>query len=90
MRCSKFGPLVLCLLMVGGCSASPLIKTEVVQSLPPPILMQECPETDIPENGNNGDLLEVAVSLRHDLQECNNKLKHLRQWAHEHRQTGGK
>lgn len=88
MRCSKFGPLALFLLMVGGCSASPLTKTEVVQRTPPEILMQECPETAIPENGSNGDLLEVAVSLRLDLRECNKKLKRIRAWSHEHQNIG--
>ncbi len=90
MRCSKFGPLVLCLLMVGGCSTSPLVKTEVIQRMPPEVLMQECPETVIPQSGNNGDLLEVAASLRQDLEECNKKLKRLREWAHEHQTPGSK
>lgn len=88
MNRSSLGLLVTCLLMLGGCSGKQLVKTETAYQLPPEALMQDCPETAIPANGNNGDLLEVAASLRLDLQECNRKNARLRQWAEEHKAMG--
>lgn len=88
MKCSKFGLLALLLLMLGGCSAKPLVRTELVIKLPPEALMQDCPETPIPASGSNGDLLDVAASLRLDLRECNRQNARLRQWAEEHTTMG--
>lgn len=88
MTFSKIGLLILCLLMLGGCSAKPTVKTQFSVRLPPAALMQDCPETPIPAEGNNGDLLEVSASLRLDLAECNRQKARLRQWAEEHTAMG--
>ena len=53
-------------------------------------LLQDCPETKIPTNGSNGDLLEVAKMLRLDLAECNKSKGRLREWVHQEKAAMGK
>lgn len=86
MKLSRLGLPALCLLMLGGCSAKPLIRTETVLLSPPAALLADCPETPIPESGSNGDFLEVAKLLRIDLAECNRSKVRLREWIQTERQ----
>lgn len=81
MKLLRLGLLLLLLTMLSACSARPLVKTETVMLIPPSALLMDCPETPIPESGNNGDLLEVARMLRLDLAECNRSKARLREWA---------
>ena len=80
MRLSTLGLLSLPLLMLGGCSAKPLTRTETILLSPPAALLADCPETQIQESGSNGDFLEVAKMLRIDLAECNRSKARLREW----------
>lgn len=89
MKLSRLGLPALCLLMLGGCSAKPLFRTETVLLSPPSSLMLDCPETPIPNSGANGDLLEVAKLLRTDLAECNKSKARLREWVARERTARG-
>ena len=90
MKYLRIGLLPLLLLMLGGCSVKPIIKTEVVPLVPPAALLADCPETVIPESGSNGDFLEVAKMLRIDLDECNRSKARLREWVATEKMTTGK
>ena len=92
MRPSKLGLPLFLLLMLGGCSAKPLTLTKTVPVLlaPPAALMQDCPETAIPQSGSNGDMLEVAKMLRLDLAECNKSKARLREWVAQEKAAMGK
>ena len=88
MKCLKFGLILLCLLVLGACSNKPLTSREVVIIAPPEALLKNCSETPIPNNGLNGDLLDLAVSQSSDLAECNRKNARLRQWVEQQKSTG--
>ncbi len=89
MKLSRLGLLLLSLILLGGCSTKPLVRTETVLLVPPASLMQDCPETSIPKSGSNGDLLEVAKMLRLDLAECNKSKARLREWVQAESQGKG-
>ena len=90
MKLSKFGLPLLFLILLGGCSTKPLVRTETVLLVPPASLMQDCPETAIPQSGSNGDMLEVAKMLRLDLAECNKSKARLREWVAQEKAAMGK
>ena len=92
MKLLRLGLPLLFLMMLGGCSTRPLTLTKTVPVLlaPPASLMQDCPETEIPQSGSNGDLLEVAKMLRTDLAECNRSKARLREWIEQERTAMGK
>lgn len=90
MKLLKPGLLALLLLMCGGCSATPLIRTEIVLLAPPAALLADCPETPIPADGSNSDLLEVARMLRLDLAECNQSKARMREWVQNELSTRGR
>ena len=75
-------------MMLGACSNKPLTSREVVIIAPPEALLKNCSETPIPNNGLNGDLLDLAVSQSSDLAECNRKNARLRQWVEQQKSTG--
>ena len=89
MKRLRLGLLLLPLAVLGGCSAKPLVRTETALLTPPAALLQDCPETAIPESGSNGDLLEVAKMLRLDLAECNKSKARLREWVQAESQGKG-
>jgi hypothetical protein len=90
MKRLRLGLLLLPLAVLGGCSAKPLVRTETALLTPPAALLQDCPETAIPESGSNGDLLEVAKMLRLDLAECNRSKARLREWIERENAAMGK
>ena len=89
-KLSRLGLPLLFLMLVGGCSTKPLVRTETVLLSPPAGLMQDCPETAIPKSGSNGDLLEVAKKLRLDLAECNRSKARLREWIAQEKAAMGR
>lgn len=82
MNCLRFGLLLPCLLLHGGCSKPPLTQVETLLLIPPAALLADCPQTPVPDQGTNADLLEIARMLRIDLAECNHSKERLRQWIH--------
>lgn len=90
MKYYRIGLLPLLLEVLGGCSVKPLVRTETALLRPPAALLQDCPETAIPESGSNGDLLEVAKMLRLDLAECNRSKARLREWIERENAAMGK
>lgn len=92
MKVLRLGLPALCLLLFGGCSAKPQImtRTETVLLSPPAALLANCPETPVPAEGSNGDLLELAQMLRIDLAECNRSKARMREWLKEEKEIMGK
>ena len=90
MKRLRLGLLLLLLAVLGGCSVKPLVRTETALLRPPAALLQDCPETAIPESRSNGDLLEVAKMLRLDLAECNRSKARLREWIERENAAMGK
>ena len=80
MKVLKFGLALLLILLAGGCSTKQ-VQTQTILLVPPAPLLQPCPETNIPAEGTNGALLEVAIALRLGLAECNQSKARLREWV---------
>ena len=83
MKALKPGLMLLCMLMLGGCSwkRQPELASPV---LPPQALMQQGPALHIPASGTNGDMLETILSLIADKGEAEKAKERLRQWRKEH------
>ena len=88
MKLLKLGLILLCLPMLGACSSKPLTSREVVIVAPPEALLKNCPQTPVPNNGLNGDLLDLVLSQTSNLAECNRKNARLREWVEQQKNIG--
>lgn len=48
--------------------------------MPPQALLQDCPQTPIPEFKNNGELFDYLLHVSLDLKECSQSKAKLREW----------
>ena len=80
MRVLKPGLIVLFVLGLTSCSEKPLVKTETSLLMPPQALLQDCPQTPVPEFKNNGELFDYLLYVSLDLKECSQSKAKLREW----------
>lgn len=73
--------IVLCLMMLSGCSKDRLVPVpEPIRIYPPEILLMICPNPALP-GSTYRDLVEYAVGLEHALALCNIDKQKLREWS---------
>ncbi len=79
-RSWRTGPVSVCLLLLllAGCSSDPMIR--VVTVLPPAELIKPCTAPGF-IGETNGELLDHALLLRHELNACDADKAALREWA---------
>ena len=82
------GPILLCLLMLAGCSSKPLIvravtTTQTEYVLPPMEMISEC-QLPLEQVTTNADHLEYSLLLLSIIAKCNTDWLRLRKWWEAH------
>ena len=80
MQILEIGLGALLIPVLTGCSERPLVKLETLPLNPPQALLQDCPQTPIPEIRTNGELFAHLIQVSLDLQACAQSKQRLREW----------
>jgi hypothetical protein len=77
------GAILLCLLIFSaGCAQNPLVESRKTEKeRPPASLYLQTPVADWPERATNGELIDLARTLRRQVQECNADKASIEKWA---------
>ena len=73
--------IVLCLMpLLNGCASDPVIQTQVELQRVPAALLVPCPISSLGDSTYQG-AIELALTLRGELVECNRRLDDIRSWS---------